>query len=239
MQEILREQKKTGKLIRTVGALDGIAKAVSAVKVDKQYFAACIKKAMESKNPLNAFFKLFGYRVIRNDAAKPLVEASPGSNTVLERMLCLDKPAMNRAVAEIVDILANVESEVEQQNTDMAQRYNDLVRLLEEERQKSARLQSVAQAQVKMAAERAQYMLGLSGSDDEQSPIVKQINELLADLGISVHWSAEGASASDAAMFTVMEGGGELRGIKPCLMHGEEIIVKGVRFVETEEETVG
>ncbi len=231
VQDILREQKKTGKLVRTAGALDSVARALQAVEVDRAYYTACIKKVMESPNPLNALFGLFGYRVIRRDAAKPLVEVSSGPNTALNNMLCVNEQILRDAVAELTDILANVEEETERNNAGMTGRYNELAKNLDEERRKNAQMQSAAQAQLKMTAERAQYMLGLSGAEDG-SPLVKQVYEMLTDLGISVYWSAENAPASEGAMFTVMEGGGALSGTKPCLMRGGEVLVKGVRFVE-------
>lgn len=235
VQDILREQKKTGKLIRTAGALDSLTKVVQAVEVDKRYYTACIKKVVESDNPLNALFGLFGYRVIRRDAAQLLVEAAPNAETALDRMLCLNEEALRGAVAEMVDILARVEEETEQSSTGMTSRYNQLANHLEEERRKNAQLQAASQAQLRMAAERAQYMLGLTGAEDD-SPVVKQIYEMLTDLGLKVYWNAEGAPVSEGAMFTVMEGGGAQSGTKPCLMHGEEILVKGIRFVESKTE---
>lgn len=236
VQDILREQKRSGKLIRTAGALDSLTKVVQAVEVDRQYYTACIKKVVESDNPLNALFGLFGYRVIRRDAARPLVEAAPNAETALDHMLCLNEGAMRGAVAEMADILARVEEETEQSSTGMTNRYNELVNHLEEERRKNAQLQAVSQAQLRMAAERAQYMLGLAGAEDD-GPIVKQIYEMLTDLGLKAYWNAEGAPVSEGAMFTVMKGGGALSGTKPCLMHGEEVLVKGIRFVESRAET--
>ena len=235
VQDILREQKKTGKLIRTAGALDVLTKVVHAVEVDKRYYTACIKKVMESSNPLNALFGLFGYRVIRKDAARPLVEADPSAGSALDHMLCLNAPAMRGAVSEIADILAGVEEEAEKNSAGLTSRYNELANQLEDERRKSAQLQAASQAQLRMTAERAQYMLGLAGAEDD-GPVVKQIYEMLTDLGIKAYWNAEGAPAGEGAMFTVMEGGGALSGTKPCLMRGEEVLVKGIRFVESKTE---
>lgn len=238
VQDILREQKKAGKLVRTAGALDSLTKVVQAVEVDKQYYTACIKKVVESDNPLNALFGLFGYRVIRRDAAKPLVEVSPNAETAMDRMLCLNEKMMRDAVAEIVDILGGAEAELEQNSTGMASRYNELAGLLDEERRKNAQLQAASQAKLRMTAERAQYILGLAGAEDE-SPMIKQVYEMLTDLGVKVYWDAESAPAGEGAMFSVMEGGGALSGTKPCLMCGDEVLVKGIRFMQGKAETDG
>lgn len=236
VQDILREQKKTGKLTRTAGALDSLTKVIQAVEVDKGFYTACIKKVMESANPLNALFGLFGYRVIRRDAAKPLVEASGERETALDRMLCLNEDVLRGAVAEIAGVLAEVEAEAEQKNTGMTLRYNDLARSLEEERGKNERLQAASQAKLRMTAERIQYILGLAGPEDD-GPVVKQVYELLTDLGLKAYWDAEGAPAGDGAMFSVLKGGGALSGTKPCLMSGDEVLVKGVRFVQDGADT--
>lgn len=233
--DILREEKRGGQIVRTADILDTIPEVISAVKVDQEYLCSRIDEAFHSGHrPLNAILGLFGLCAVRQDEALRLIRADSGDGQGnLDDLLKLDERVLSAAVHRMARALAGVEAQTAQTEDEQVEKINALIGRLEAEERRTARLQSESQLRLNAAADRIQYMLSLLGPEDRESPISSQLYELLTDLSITAYWTAEGAPATDVAMFTTLrldQVNG--RKMKPCLIYNGEILAKGVRFME-------
>lgn len=233
--EILREEKRGGQIFRTADILDVIPEVISSIRLDRQQLYDRIDEALHSGlRPLNAILGLFGLCAVRQDEALLLIQsdAEDGPKN-LDTLLKLDESALAAAIHRLAVLLTELEARTAQTEDEQVNQINALIGQLEQEDQKIARLQTESRYRLGAAADRVQYMLSLLGPEDRESPLSSQLYELLADLSITAYWTAEGAPATETAMFTTLrldQVNG--RKMKPCLMHNGEILAKGVRFME-------
>lgn len=238
--EIVREAVRQNALSQTAEAMGYVPELIESVEIDSEYMRKRVETELNRKtgNPLNALLRLLGLRIVSTRrAAEELgleeeesftigVEQSGGN---MESMLKINPAKLTQASGKMALALSAVESGSREERQKSRDQYGLLFGELDRKTKECEQLSADLAGQKAAVMEHAQYMLSLLGKEDD-SPIAKQLVEMLDDMGVRVYWEAEGFS--DAAMFTELrcdEPGSRHK--KPCLASEDAVLLKGIRFV--------
>lgn len=247
--EIAQNEARKADLVYTSGIMAIIPDILNSVSFDKKYVMNLVESELNkpTANLLNAFLSLFGLRMI---CTQRTIEALNGemenvdSYTIVEEnsektdgFVTLDADVFRKTMNEIAGRLQAYEKEsaetidyLKKQNAEL---HSQLEKKENEYRQTCADLEGYK----KCTAERVQYIMGLTRSD-EDGTVSGQMNELLVDLDMEAVWPEENGELPRNAMFTILKcTDPEKRKAKPCIVADGRVLAKGLVF--TQDETAG
>lgn len=229
--DLIREETRSGELVRYADVLGDLPGAMSAIDVDKENVINGIKHAIldnSDGNPLNAILKCLGLRLVSNRA----LERDPQAGA-LDNALKLDKEKLTASIHQMATKLAEHEETSSKLNADNKKLIAELHRQLDAETEKSRRLSSSYQGLRETVAVRLQYILSLMGMAPAEDPVYQQIQEMMEDMQFTAFWSAVNCNLSESEMFTIMttDDIGSHKS-KPCLVYRGKVVAKGVLFTE-------
>lgn len=236
--EIVKDVVRRGEVRQTAGVLELLPSVVESVVVDREYIRQCISRGPSKNNPINALLGLIGLRLVSTDSPVWMVEkgsSGPVDASLMNDFLKIDSDRLSPAATEISGVLAAAESDNRKELQSGQEHASRVHGELDRINQKYNQLSVDFENQRKAVAERTQYILSQCG-DGAESTLAEQVSELLDDLEIQVYWSAEGAPLSAGAMFSTMKcAPGTKRHDKPCLLCGDTVLAKGLKFVPSDE----
>lgn len=231
--DLVREEKRSGKVVRYADVLDEIPGVVSTIAVDKESVINGIKQAVWNSgdgNPLNAILKYLGVRLVSN---RDLERDSQGKVGALDHALKLDEKKLQLTIQQMATKLAEHEETSNNLNAENRRIIGELHSQLDAESEKSRRLSAGIQGLRETVAARLQYTLALVGQTSSEDPVYQQIGELMEDMQFTAFWSAENSGLSESEMFTIMTTDDiSCHKNKPCLVYRGEVVAKGVLFRE-------
>lgn len=231
--DLIREETRSGKLVRYADVLGDLPSVVSAIDVDKENVINGIKHAIwdnSDGNPLNAILKYLGLRLVSN---RDLERDSQSRAGILDDALKLDKEKLTASVHQMAAKLAEHEETSSKLNADNKKLIAELHSQLDAEKGKSRRLSASYQGLRETVAVRLQYILSLMGLTPAEDLVYQQIQEMMEDMQFTAFWSAESSNLSESEMFTIMTTDDiSSHKSKPCLVYRGEVVAKGVLFTE-------
>lgn len=236
--QIVKDVVRRGGVLHTAAVLELLPRVVESVVVDREYIHQCVSRGPSKNNPINALLGLIGLRLVSTESPVWKVEqgsSGPVDASLMNNFLKIDSDRLSAAATEISEVLAAAERDNKKELQSGQEHASRVHSELDKMSQKYSQLSVDYENQRKAVAERTQYILSQCG-EGAQSMLVDQVSELLADLEIQVFWSAEGAPLSAGAMFSTMKCvPGTKRHDKPCLLCGDTVLVKGLKFVSSDE----
>lgn len=231
--DLVREEIRSGKPVRYADVLDHLPGVLSTIDVDKEKVFEDIKHTLwESSdgNPLNAILKYLGLRLVSD---RDLEREPQGKAGALDDALKLDKQKLAASIHQMAMKLASHEESASRLAVGNKDVIAELHSKLDSEMEKNRRLSASYQGVQENVAARLQYTLSLMGQTPSEDPVYQQIQELMEDMQFTAFWSAENSNLSENEMFTIMTTD-DIRShrSKPCLVYRNEVVAKGVLFVE-------
>lgn len=218
----------------TVSVLYNAAAIADCVEIDKEAVKQAITQELnkKTKNPFNALLGIFGLRVVNaKDPGKTfgfIAEDEYGAANLFDSKSLLKLNGNFDVICEkIADSLSLMEKSVSSNSEELGK----VFRQLDKKNCELDQMKTDYNAQRQEILERTQYILSITGENAEKDSVAEQVVELLADIGVTVHWSEEGTELSESVMFNHMnvrtlEG----RKVKPCLVADGEVVLKGLKF---------
>lgn len=232
--EMVRKEKRKNQVVQTEKIMDYVIEAINSVEIDRKLLYDSVKEAFHNTNPLNGILGIFGFRLIRENDAEKIV-AEKNNAYMLSEALRVNEKKLNKTVSKLAEDLSGLEADMEKKERNHIDKINDLTEQLDKEQLKTAQFQRENKMQLSAIADHAQYIL--SKTEDRQADYIKQLGEMLSDLGIRIYWREDELPISEKAMFQEIKTDQPMQHKeKPCLMYQEEIIARGVYFVLNEEE---
>lgn len=218
----------------TVSILYNAAEIADCVEIDKEAVKQAITQELnkKTKNPFNAILGVFGLRVVNaKDPGKSfgfIAEDEFGAADLYGSKSLLKLNGNFDVICEkIADLLSLMEKSVSSNSEELSKVFKQLDK-------KSCELDQMKtdyKAQRQEILERTQYILSITGENVEKDSIAEQVVELLADIGVTVHWSEKGTELSERVMFNhINVRTTEGRKTKPCLVADGEVVLKGLKF---------
>lgn len=220
----------------TVSILYNAAEIADCVEIDKEAVKRVITEELnkKTKNPFNALLGIFGLRVVNaKDPEKSfgfIAEDEFGAADLLSSKSLLKLNENFDGICEkIADSLSLMEKSVSSNSEELGNVFKQLDK-------KSCELNQIKtdyNTQRQEILERTQYILSITGENVEKDSVAEQVVELLADIGVTVHWSEEGTEFSERVMFNHMNVRTvESRKVKPCLVADGKVVLKGLKFYQ-------
>ena len=246
--EIVRQTIRQEGIVQTASALDYIPELIGAVEFDLEHFQNIVIAELNKKtgNPVNAILGLLGLRIIstkdplrtlglEDDDAEIVSDGDCSSAGNIRAMMKINQDKFEAATSKMTCALAEVEKQTEERRQAVRSESSQLYMQLEKAQQSYEQLTIDHNSQRNAVLERVQYMLGLCGPEACDTPMAQQLTELLDDLDVQAYWSNQDAPFSESAMFTTLRCEDTTkRRAKPCLANGQEVLLKGVKFVVAE-----
>lgn len=246
--EVVRQAIRQEGIVQTASALDYIPELIGAVEFDLEHFQSIVIAELNKKtgNPVNAILGLLGLRIIstkdplrtlglEDDDAKIVSDGDCSSAGNIRGMMKLNQDKLEAAMSKMASALAGVEKQAEERRQAVRSESSQLYMQLEKTQQAYEQLTIDHNSQRSAVLERVQYMLGLCGPEDCDTPMTRQLTELLDDLDVQVYWANQEAPFPESAMFTTLRCEDTTkRKAKPCLANSQGVLLKGVKFVAAE-----
>ncbi len=246
--EIVRQAVRQEGIVQTASALEYIPELIGSVEFDLEHFQNIVIAELNKKtgNPVNAILGLLGLRIIstkdplktlglEDDDAEIVADGNCCSTRNIHAMVKLNQDKFEATASKITCALAEVEKQSEERRKAGRSESSQLYMQLEKVQQSYAQLTIDHNSQRNAVLERVQYMLGLCGPEACDTPMAHQLTELLDDLDVQVYWANQEAPFPESVMFTTLKCEDTTkRRAKPCLTNGQEVLLKGVKFVAAE-----
>lgn len=245
--EITREASRQNGLSQTIDILGHLPELIESVEIDSEYLRKRVENELNRKtgNPLNALLGLMGLRIVNtHEAARELCQEEDQSFTIgfheadncMDSMLRINPRKLSASSAKIASALSAIESNFRSERQKSKNESIIVFGELDKKTQECAQLNADLQSQRSTIMDHSQYMLSMLGKDSD-SPVAEQLEEMLEDLGVYVHWTTDGSAFSDSAMFSELKcDHPENRRMKPCLTSSDAVLMKGIRFVAKNAE---
>jgi len=249
-------QQKTENLIRQTaresGLPDGdaiaedIAGVMSSIRVDREELSHRMQQVLEGNpaNPINALLGLLGLRVMSRKRASQELESLIGSReadeTKVEAVEGSVFPFL-RVDEEVVrkwadKLMGEIRAERETRKGETRKIREELSACrgdLERKDREIAQLKTDLESQRRAVAEQAQTLLSLPAP--ERARMTETLTEILDDLGLTVAWQEGETGPLESAMFTTLKcADPEKRAPKPCILSGDMVYLRGLRFIAAE-----
>ncbi len=216
---------------------------VMSVRLDRSYILDCIKKNISGKSLfglLNRLLDMLGFQIINvkelreHNADKPDIRLKkPEDETVSGNFLTLDEEAYKTAAAKMLDVIDSSAKKNKAKYSEMERLFGQAREQLNSRTEELRQLRTDTDYMKKGAAERIQYILSLIGKNAEKTPVTEQTAELLGDMGLSAVW-ADDENAADGMFMTVKCSDPLQHNEKPCIISGNAVLLKGLKFVSDE-----
>lgn len=239
MKEIIYEKAKDlvdeKDLNYTATTLNQIADVVECVEIDQEKLKNKIIEELRKKsnNPFNALLQLLGLRMVNiNNPEKSFgcvsYDKYDGASAFTFKDLLKLNDRFDRTYENIADSLVVVEKSLEARNGDLEK----ALKMLDKKSSEFNNLKVEYEHQRQEILERAQYILSVAGENTEDDSLVEQVVEMLADIGVTVFWSVEGADFSERVMFDCYKvRSTEDKKVKPCFVADGKVVLKGLKFI--------
>ncbi len=237
--EIVKEEIRKGRLIESKDVLEMLPEIIDAVYVNKNRLRAAIEHCLSTRNPFNSILNLFGIQVVKkekiinnlsNYGADPDDISVTIDDSYAKQWLTIDSKEFKNIVEKIAQKLYKIEEQANQNRDEEKKRGDELFDKYEKLKQEYGDLKHKTETNEKTIAERIQYILSLGGEASVSDN--KDFIEILRDLDIDVFWDSNNAPFTDAEMFTEYANDQASANMKPCLIRGDSVYVKGVRIIK-------
>jgi hypothetical protein len=238
---IIKEEVRKGNLGEMAEILKITEDLFDAVFVDaakvQNKISSTIKKS-GANNPLNAVFKIFGLRLVKEDSLESGVERDSDATKAFMKYLIINEKRMQESVGEIADAMRVSEKKRAEREKELVDISNKSVKENEELRKRIANTESEMNSTFRDVAIGMQDIISLSKDDK----IVDESQSILEDMGFTVVWETteerffniqKGISAQKKSTFN-----GKVQGnvyiSKPAILKDGEIVIKGYMYVDEE-----
>ena len=237
-EETIRQSMRENGVTQSYGITEAVADMMDSVQVDRTGLMNSLTQIVQgnSANPLNALLDLFGFRLIRKNAAQRELDGllamdaiETGGTGSLMSYLCLDEGAARAAADRMTKNIGEDQRLRAEEQHEQLERVNMMQVEISRLRQELEQLQAQTDRQRTMIAEQIQYILSQLGPQDPQTRL---LTELMDDMELTVCWDSEGREISEAGMFSTLRcKDPEGKRIKPCILAGDRVLVKGLKFI--------
>lgn len=235
-EEAVKEEIRKGNLIKSRDVLLILPELIDTICINTKKVRSTVAKSLDS----NTLLSLFGITVVkRNKVIDSLVDSGADYEDVaieiddsyVKQWIALNPREFRTVMEKIAAKLYELEDQANQSYNEEKRRgdkwfdkYEKLTREYDEFKDNTDKTE-------RLVAERIQYILSLNGKEAVSEN--EQLIELLKDMGISAYWDSNGAPMTEAAMFTDYAAEDEaMAGMRPCLVKGDSVYVKGIRLIK-------
>lgn len=232
-EQVVREAARNRKISETADVLYAVPELMDAVEIDTERLQEKAWEELNRKtvNPINALLRLMNLRIINTRKTAEVLLLEDGEEVRTDSMLRLNTSKLDQAAKKLTGTLEDIEKRQREERRQSREQSSTVFTELDRKTRECAQLQADMKGQQEAVMDHAQYMLSLMGKEDD-SPVARQLVEMLEDIGIAVWWEAADVPFTESAMFTeIVCDDPENRRGKPCLTNEAGVALKGVRFV--------
>ena len=236
-EEIMRQSLRDKDIILHSGVAEEVSEIMEGVTLDRAGLQSGLTQILQGTkgNPLNAILNLIGFKLVSTSIARreldelledAMVETEDASK--LLSFIRLDEGTIREAADRLARTLGALEKDWAREQQEQREQIFQLQAELDNARQQMEAEKAQEERRRVMVAEQVQYMLSVHGRDGELTCL---LTELLEDLECAVCWEAGEDTPSEAAMFSTLKcDAPESRKMKPCVLSGDKVLVKGLKF---------
>ena len=236
-EEIVRQSMRDQGITQRFDMADGISGIMEGVTVDRKNLQDCLSRILQGNtvNPINALLRLFGFRLVSNNGAQKELDSLLSLSSIeaedsgrLLSFVKLDEKTMRGAADKIAQSLGSLQRQWSEERQAQLERVNAMQADIDSMRQSQEQTLAQAERQRVLIAEQVQYMLSLQGKNGSMTG---PLTELMEDLDLTVCWDAGDGALPEAAMYSTLKcDAPENRKMKPCILAGGRVLVKGLKF---------
>lgn len=222
-------------ILKEVTVFNQIPDILTSVTIDKEIIRKIVIEELEnnSKNPLNVFLKLFGIRLIGR--GNKYDAESDFAGVRFNEALRIDEEKLNIALSQIAEFLSSKNNAFDKESLRLSEKYEDLRREYNRYREDVENQISAYQIQTKSVAMHVQYLLALRRKEAGTLADYTDLLSMLESMEMTAIWPEETEENLLPKMFTMLKIGiPSGAGVKPCIMLGQQVLLKGeiIEYVE-------
>ena len=233
--EIVQHFMRNNHIVKETILFSQIPDMLTSVTIDKEIVRKIVIEELEnnSKNPLNVFLKLFGIRLIGR--GNKYDAESDFAGVRFNKALRIDEEKLNIALSQIAEFLSSKNNAFDKESLRLSEKYEDLRLEYNRYREDVENQISAYQIQTKSVAMHVQYLLALRRKEAGTSADYADLLSILESMEMTAIWPEETETKLLPKMFTMLKIGIlSGAGVKPCIMLGQHILLKGeiIEYVE-------
>lgn len=234
--DVSRNVLRKGYALQNTDIFDLVPDIADSVKIDESAVRRAVMGGQRgnSFNPLNALLGLLGFQLVRKRKSKGEYEDILVSTGMASSgMLRVDEIALDGALEKIAKSIQNLEEAHAAEKSAQTARYNELRKEYINYQEQATNRITAYQTQTENIAKRIQYLMAVRRNVSRGTADCSDLAGILSDMGMNAVWPEE--TPDITSLFTVLKSGDPSGvGVKPCIMSGDTIAVRGM-IIELEE----